>query len=127
MSGTSDRPTPEPSLGDYLSKLRGAAGMTLREVEEATRRDVSNAYLSQLENGKINRPSPNILHALARVYGVNYEDLMERAGYLVAEPNRTSEKRHGRVATFAIDDITTAEENQILEYVAFLKSQRKRK
>jgi len=45
--------------------------MSLRQVEEATEKEVSNAYLSQLETGKIVKPSPNILHALARVYSTS--------------------------------------------------------
>src|ERR1700733_8478855 len=92
----------EKSLGAHLLKLRSAAGMSLRAVEEATKREVSNAYLSQLETGKITKPSPNILHTLAGVYGASYESLMEHAGYLVSEPKQTSAGRHGRVAALAI-------------------------
>src|SRR4030095_13288460 len=46
-------------LGAMLAGLRTAKGLSLREVEEATGKAVSNAYLSQLENGKIRKPSPN--------------------------------------------------------------------
>lgn len=42
--------------------------MSLRSVEEAT--SVSNAYLSQLERGKIREPSLEILRKLALYYGV---------------------------------------------------------
>ena len=70
------------SLGTYLTNLRRAKGFTLREVEEATNKEVSNAYLSQLEHDKISKPSPNILYSLAAVYGVAYETLMEKAGYM---------------------------------------------
>ena len=70
-------------LGVLLADLRTAKGLSLREVEEATGNAVSNAYLSQLENGKIKKPSPNVLHSLAEVYVVPYEALMERAGYLL--------------------------------------------
>src|SRR2546425_8968864 len=52
-------------LGALLADLRTAKGLSLRQVEEATDRAVSNAYLSQLENGKIQKPSPNVLHSLA--------------------------------------------------------------
>ena len=55
-------------LGALLADLRTAKGLSLREVEEATDRAVSNAYLSQLENGKIQKPSPNVLHSLSGVY-----------------------------------------------------------
>jgi transcriptional regulator with XRE-family HTH domain len=70
-------------LGPLLADLRTAKGLSLREVEEATGNAVSNAYLSQLENGKIKKPSPNVLHRLAEVYVVPYEALMEKAGYLL--------------------------------------------
>ena len=69
-------------FGAYLKSLRTGLKMSLREVEEATGKEISNAYLSQLENGKISKPSPSILHSLAGVYSVPYEKLMERAGYL---------------------------------------------
>ena len=56
-------PSDRGPLGQYLWDLRQAAQLTLREVEEAS--GVSNAYLSQLESGKIQKPSPVILHKLA--------------------------------------------------------------
>jgi transcriptional regulator with XRE-family HTH domain len=110
-------------LGVVLSDLRKAKGFSLREVEEATGNAVSNAYLSQLENGKIKKPSPNVLHSLAEVYVVPYETLMEKAGYLLP---RESEKagRRRRLAVFAIDDLTAEEEEELLKYLAFLRSRK---
>ena len=66
-----------------------AKGLSLREVEEGTGKGVSNAYLSQLENGKIKKPSPSVLHSLAEVYVVPYEALMEQAGCLLPSEKRT--------------------------------------
>lgn len=44
-------------LGQYLRDARMALGLSLRDVEEATGHEVSNAYLSQLETAKVkNRP-----------------------------------------------------------------------
>jgi hypothetical protein len=57
-------------LGALLADLRMAKGLSLREVEEATGGTVSNAYLSQLEHGKIQKPSPNVVRSLAEVYVV---------------------------------------------------------
>jgi HTH-type transcriptional regulator, competence development regulator len=108
-------------LGTLLTDLRTAKGMSLRQVEEATDRAVSNAYLSQLENGKIKKPSPNVLHSLAGVYAVPYEALMEKAGYLLpAETGKVGRRR--RLAIFAIDDLTAEEEEELLKYLAFLRS-----
>jgi transcriptional regulator with XRE-family HTH domain len=63
-----------------LTDLRTARRLSLRQVEVGSDRAVSNAYLSQLENGKIRRPSPNVLHRLAEIYAVPYRALMEKAG-----------------------------------------------
>jgi len=108
-------------LGVVLADLRAAKGFSLREVEEATGKAVSNAYLSQLENGRIQKPSPNVLHSLAEVYVVPYEALMEKAGYLL--PSEDVGHRR-RLAAFAIDDLTAEEEEELLKYLAFLRSRR---
>jgi transcriptional regulator with XRE-family HTH domain len=127
--GTSPRRkrTPAPlvgqpsALGGLLADLRVAKGLSLRQVEEATDRAVSNAYLSQLEKGKIRKPSPNLLHSLAAVYGVPYETLMEKAGYLLPSRSRTGAHRK-HLAAFAIDDLSAEEEEELLKYLAFLRS-----
>jgi transcriptional regulator with XRE-family HTH domain len=107
-------------LGAVLADLRSAKGFSLREVEEATGKAVSNAYLSQLENGKIRKPSPNVLHSLSEVYAVPYETLMEKAGYLL--PSETTGGSRRRLAVFAIDDLTAEEEEELLKYLAFLRT-----
>ena len=69
-----------PTLGRYLASIRIDRKMTLREVEEATQKRVSNGYLSQIENDRIRKPSPNVLHSLAEIYSISFENLMDRAG-----------------------------------------------
>jgi transcriptional regulator with XRE-family HTH domain len=110
-------------LGVVLSDLRKAKGLSLREVEQATGSTVSNAYLSQLENGKIKKPSPNVLHSLAEVYVVPYEALMEKAGYLLPSEDAGPGRRR-RLAAFAIDDLTAEEEEELLKYLAFIRSRK---
>ena len=106
-------------LGSLLRDLRLAKGFSLREVEETTGNAVSNAYLSQLENGRIKKPSPHVLHNLAEVYAVPYEALMEKAGYLL--PSEEGDGPRKRLAAFAIDDLTAEEEEELLKYLAFLR------
>ena len=110
-------------LGVVLADLRKAKGFSLREVEQATGNAVSNAYLSQLENGKIKKPSPNVLHSLAEVYVVPYETRLEKAGYLLPSEGKNPGRRR-RLAAFAIDDLTAEEEEELLKYLAFLRSRR---
>ena len=112
------------ALGQYLADLRVARRMTLREVEDATDKAVSNAYLSQLEHGKIAKPSPNVLHRLAAVYRSSYEILMEKAGYIMAPTKKTKGEKHGTLATFATANLTREEEESLLAYLAFLRSRK---
>ena len=112
------------SLGAYLANIRKIKGFTLREVEEATGKEVSNAYLSQLEHDRITKPSPNVLYSLASSYGAAYEVLMEKAGYITTTGNRSENEKHGRVATFAIDNLTPDEEEELLSYLAYLRSKK---
>jgi hypothetical protein len=57
------------SIGSNMKnyrELRKKAGLTLRKVEEMT--GISNAYLSQLETGKIKKPSFDIVQKLNSIY-----------------------------------------------------------
>lgn len=122
------------TLGQHLASIRTGRKLTLRQVEEATNKEVSNAYLSQIENDKIKQPSPNVLHTLAELYGVDFNDLMERAGYLkpaaglrsaaVGRSLRSTGERHGRVATFAEYNLTDAEQAALLEYLKFIRGRK---
>jgi transcriptional regulator with XRE-family HTH domain len=109
------------TLGKYLASIRADRRMTLRQVEEATNKVVSNAYLSQIENDKVQQPSPNVLHALAEIYGIDFGDLMERAGHIVPAKTRGENERHGRIATFANHNLTPEEEEQLVRYLQFIR------
>jgi HTH-type transcriptional regulator, competence development regulator len=113
------------NLGPFLRKARQDVNMSLREVEEVTGKEVSNAYLSQLESGKIAKPSPHILYTLSTVLGVAYETLMERAGYIVPAAARSDSEKHGRAATCSIDNLTKEEEAELLDYLTYMRSKKK--
>jgi len=111
------------ALGLYLATIRRDRDFSLRQVETLTNKAVSNAYLSQIESGKIAQPSPNILHALAQVYKVSYEQLMQLAGFIVDKQEPGS--HHGRAAFFADVNLTEVEERELLEYLDFRRKQKK--
>ena len=113
------------SLGAFIKKARQDVSMTLREVEEATQKEVSNGYLSQLESGKITKPSPHVLYSLANVLSVDYEALMKRAGYILPSASRTAGVKHGRAATYAIDNLSAEEEAELLKYLDFIRTKKK--
>lgn len=107
------------SLGQYLASVRIDRQFTLRQVEEATNKEVSNAYLSQIENDKIKKPSPNILFVLANLYGVDFINLMERAGFITSE--RQPHEHHGRLPTFADMNLSPEEEAELLRYLKYIR------
>jgi transcriptional regulator with XRE-family HTH domain len=120
-------PSDRGPLGQYLWDLRHAAKMSLREVEEAA--EVSNAYVSQLETGKVGKPSPDVLHRLADAYAArlppkgpvasSFEKMMELAGHIM--PEKKGGARAGRLPTFVAEELTTEEEDELLKYLAFLR------
>jgi transcriptional regulator with XRE-family HTH domain len=114
------------TLGEYLASVRQSLGLSLRDVEEATQKEVSNAYLSQLENGKIKKPDPNILYKLSEAYNISYANLMSLAGYIVASNTRTDAQHHGRVATFAEHALTKEEEQELVGYLQFIRERKKK-
>ncbi|HLH93953.1 MAG TPA: helix-turn-helix transcriptional regulator [Xanthobacteraceae bacterium] len=114
------------TLGQYLASIRKDRGYSQRYVETETKKVVSNAYLSQIETDQIKKPSPNILHALAELYDISYEGLMERAGFVVPTRSRSgAEQRHGRVATFAGHNLTSEEEAELVKFLGYLRSRKR--
>jgi len=112
------------TLGRYLKSVRLGKKLTLRDVEEATSKEVSNGYLSQLESGKITKPSPHVLYALSTSLGVPYETLMERAGYIVPSGGQAEGAKHGKAATYSVDNLSPDEEAALLDYLNFIRSKR---
>jgi transcriptional regulator with XRE-family HTH domain len=124
--------TDKTTLGRLLRGGRERKSLSLRAVERAT--GVSNAYLSQVESGKIRQPSPVVLHKLAELYELPYATIMERAGYPMERagyPAVTETGAGGEAEPFVMDSrlgpITTDEEHALREYLEFLRSRRGRK
>ena len=67
------------ALGALLRAQRLAKGLSLREL--ATRTNVSNAYLSELERGR-HEPSLSVLRAIASALDTPLGPMLVRAGVL---------------------------------------------
>lgn len=116
----------DQTLGQGLKLARDLRKLSLRDIEKAT--GISNAYLSQLENGKISKPSPFFLHKLSALYEIDYEILMESAGYLQKkEITEGSPKTLAGAALFSLAELTPDEEQQLADYLQFLRSKSKKK
>lgn len=105
------------SLGKTLKDSRELMSLTLRQVEEAT--DISNAYLSQLENDKIKKPSANVLYKLASLYNVELDSLLYAAGVIQSQPQSKS-KLLNTIALSA-EKLSSTEEQALLDYLKYLR------
>jgi HTH-type transcriptional regulator, competence development regulator len=113
-------PQERGKLGQYLWDLRAVKKLTQRQAEEAT--GVSNAYLSQIETGKITQPSPQVLLKIADAYEASYQKLMELSGHI--KPKTESDERRGRLPTFATEDLSDDEEEELLKYLGYIRARK---
>lgn len=109
-----------PTLGQELARLRRLKGWTLREVENKTKKKISNSYLYQLESDNVREPSPNILYELSVAYEASYPDLMKLAGYIVPRASQAA----GSVAFNALN-LTQREEEEVMDFIEFMRRKQK--
>lgn len=109
------------TLGETLKQSRELIPLTLRQVEEAT--GISNAYLSQLENDKIKKPSANVLYKLSSIYRVDLNVLLSAAGIIEksSEENRKPTNNLLKNIAFYAENLTQDEEQKVLDYIKFLR------
>jgi transcriptional regulator with XRE-family HTH domain len=68
-------------LGEYIRHLRTQRAMSLRELAETA--GIDSGGLTRVEHGRIPRPRPDTLYALAHALDVPLADLFAQAGYAV--------------------------------------------
>ena len=77
-------------LGPFLKHLRQQHDRSRRWVERKSKelfprdkvRHISHSYLRQIEEGLREGPNPLKLKTLAKIYRIDYAELLHRAGYL---------------------------------------------
>jgi transcriptional regulator with XRE-family HTH domain len=109
-------------LGSVLKDAREQANLSLREVEKRT--GIRNAHLSQVETGVIARPEMAMLWDLAALYGLDYTDLLSRAGYASSEQMSGRERQRTTAALRALGALTPKEQAEVLDYMAKIKNRR---
>ena len=108
------------SLGSVLRQSRDLRKLSLRTVEEMT--GISNAYLSQLENDKIKKPSADILHKLATTYKIDFNYLLHISG--LVEKSSSENVSFGKFV-FAKDNLTKEEEEELIRYLQYIRQKKK--
>jgi transcriptional regulator with XRE-family HTH domain len=107
-------------FADRLRSLRDEAKLSLRQIETLT--GVSNAYLSQIELGRVGPPSPKIIERLASALGVPYLDLLRAAGHLGMSGSAA-------IVSFApstldVSELSESERVEVRQFVRELKRRR---
>lgn len=110
----------EFTIGEFLKSLRHRDRLTLRQVEKLSEGRVSNAYLSQIETGKIKKPSPKILFALATVFKIPYDRLMDLAGH----PSARGSNENIPIITNVFSTVSEAEARELTNFLGYLRSKK---
>lgn len=67
-------------FGEFLKNLRIEKNLSQRQLADLAK--ISNTEISRIESGKRQKPSPNILKAIAPHLEISYSELMINAGYI---------------------------------------------
>ena len=67
-------------FGEYVKKLRTEMKLSQRDLSKKS--GISNVEISRLESGERQKPSPQIIKAIAPYLGISSEELMMQAGYI---------------------------------------------
>lgn len=90
-------------LANYLKTIRESLDYSIYDVNKLC--DISPSYLSLMENGK-RRPSPIILKKLSSIYGIEYNDLLIKAGfYDLIENNKNTTTNNNSAVVFVYGTI----------------------
>jgi transcriptional regulator with XRE-family HTH domain len=78
-----DMSTSPSNLANTLQRLRHQAGLSLRDLEEAS--GVARSVISRVENGQYLSPTPSTLTRLASGLGADASELLTAAGYTATQ------------------------------------------
>lgn len=115
--GNSEKIVKPSTLGIQLKRFRLICLLTLRQVEDIT--GISNSYLSQLETGKIKRPSVNAIYKLSELYNVDINKLLHLAGFVTEIQHKKWQLFTSEISSM---NITKEEEEKLINYLQFLRS-----
>lgn len=117
-------------IGRLIKEKREKRKLSQRKLAELA--NVSHTEISRIESGERKRPAPYILRRIAPHLGVEYEKLLEAAGYEELMVERTSSVvEEPAVYRSAIEDFADSaspeDVEKAKEYLRFLIERRKKK
>ena len=110
----------DEALASTLLALRKRRGLSLREVQERT--GVSNAYLSQIEQGKRGTPTLTLLTKLARAYGISIPQLLNRVEKRSPSASLARFTSDANYVAATFERLSSDRQTQLLEYLKYLET-----
>lgn len=85
----------EKQFGEFLKQKRKEKSLTTTQLAELS--GLSQSYISNVENGRRTKPKPETIYKFAEALGLDYSDLMVKAGY-INEEQAESNNETGKTA-----------------------------
>ncbi len=96
-------------LGNFIAFCREEKGLSQRQL--ALYADISNTELHRIETAQRQKPSPKILEKLSKILDIEYETLLQYAGYLDLQDGLEQSPN------LNYNSLSTEERNFILDYL----------
>lgn len=111
-------------LGEKVREARRERGWSLRKAEEVT--GIHNSHLTQIETGRIARPSTPLLWQLHTGLGLDYDELLRLAGHVTTSTPDAREARLQRAGLMMrqIEHLTPEEQDELLQWIEEKRRQR---
>lgn len=111
------------SLGDFIKEKRNLKNWSQRDL--AAKSGVSNAAISRIESGKRKEPSSSVLKDIAAALDVPVENLLQQAGVISDSSTSTTQSSLESSSYVSVEDLSADEIEDLMKYIAFLKSKQK--
>lgn len=111
-------------IGAAVRTLREDLGLSLRDVEARSSRDVKASHLAQVERGQISEPSLSLLRALAKAFELPFNQFLEKLGLLAPTDVGEVLTWDEMVLLSTWRDLEPDELEQAQSYLNWIRSQR---
>lgn len=109
------------TLGQYITDQRTAKNLSMRKL--AILANISHTEIHRLEAGERKNPSPLVLKSIAHALDLNFDDIMQAAGYT----NDFSSPPIAPVVLPGIEELDEKELEEVRDFINFLCSKKRSK
>ena len=106
-------------LGKYITEQRMAKNLSMRKLADLAH--ISHTEIYRLENGERKNPSPMILKSISNALGINFDEIMQAAGYT----NNFLPTTATQISLPGIEDLDEKELEEVRSFIDFLRSKKK--